>query len=363
MLQLVLGRSGAGKTEWVYRTLCGLAKAGRTGLILLVPEQFSFESERALLERLGPRLSGTVQVLSFTRLAEQVFREAGGVAGRRMDDATRALLMSRALELTADHLQLYRRPAGDPETVQTVLAMTAELKQCGISPRRLEETAEALPEASTLRRKTQELALILGAYEAVAAGATGELQGTEQARKTAVQGESGQDEKQVEKQTAFIDPLDDLAALAERLPDSRIADGAMVFVDSFKGFTAQEMAVLRVLMRRADQVAVTLCADSIEDMSGGFGLFSPVIRTASRLRDLAREDGVPVARIILCKENYRAGSKPLRLAEAGCFMPKPEVYPEETQAVVLASCADIYAECDFVARFIRRRLREEGGRA
>ncbi len=363
MLQLVLGRSGTGKTEWVYRTLCGLAEAGRTGLILLVPEQFSFESERILLERLGPRLSGTVRVFSFTRLAEQVFRETGGVAGRRMDDATRALLMSRALELTADHLLLYRRPAGDPETVQTVLAMTAELKQCGISPRRLEETAEALPEASTLRRKAQELALILGAYEAVAAGATGGLQEAEQERKAAVQGESGPDAEGVEEKTAFIDPLDDLAALAERLPDSRIADGAMVFVDSFKGFTAQEMAVLRVLMRRAEQVAVTLCVDSIEDTSGGFGLFSPVIRTASRLRDLAREDGVPVARIIQCKENYRAGSEPLRLAEAGCFMPKPEVYPEETQAVILASCADIYAECDFTARFIRRRLREEGGRA
>lgn len=108
MLQLVLGRSGAGKTEWVYERLCALAKAGRQGLLLLVPEQFSFESERALLERLGPRLSGSVQVLSFTRLAEQVFREVGGMAGRRMDDPTRALLMSRALELAADHLTLYK---------------------------------------------------------------------------------------------------------------------------------------------------------------------------------------------------------------------------------------------------------------
>ncbi len=355
MLQLVLGRSGTGKTEWVYQRLCELAESGRQGLMLLVPEQFSFESERALLERLGPRLSGGVQVLSFTRLAELVFRETGGLAGRRMDDATRALLMSRALELAADHLVLYRKPAGAPETVETVLAMTTELKQCGISPHRLEETAGGLPEGSTLRRKTEELALILGTYEAVAAGVTGENAG----ENAGEDGAAGPDGGHI----AYIDPLDDLSALAERLPESRIARGAMIFVDSFKGFTAQETAVLRVLMRQAEQVAVTLCADSLEDTSGGFGRFSPVVRTAARLRDLAREDGVPVARAIIQKENRRAASLPLRLAEAGCFMPRPEVYPEETGDVTLVSCADIYAECDFAARFIRRRLREQGGRA
>ena len=79
MLQLILGRSGTGKTSMIYETLCDLAKQGRERLILLVPEQFSFESERALLRRLGPRLASHVQVLSFTRMAELVFRELGGL--------------------------------------------------------------------------------------------------------------------------------------------------------------------------------------------------------------------------------------------------------------------------------------------
>ena len=360
MLQLVLGRSGAGKTEWVYERLCALAKAGRQGLLLLVPEQFSFESERALLERLGPRLSGSVQVLSFTRLAEQVFREVGGMAGRRMDDPTRALLMSRALELAADHLTLYQKPAGDPETVETMLAMITELKQCGVTPRRLEETAGTLPEG-TLRRKTEELSLILGAYEAVTAGVTGAAETSGASEQEDAAGDVPE-ETPDKLSAAYIDPLDDLAALAERLPDSRIADGAMVFVDSFKGFTAQELAVLRCLLRQAEQVAVTLCADSVEDTAGGFGLFSPVIRTAARLRDMAREDGVPVAHVITLTENRRAASDALRAAEAGCFAPRPTVCEAETEAVTVAACADIYAECDFVARSIRRRLRENGGR-
>ena len=99
MLQLLLGRSGTGKTRRVLEELTHLARQqDAPTLVLLVPEQFSFESERTLLEALGPRLAGRIRVLSFTRLAETVFREVGGLAGRQMDDATRALLMSQALE-------------------------------------------------------------------------------------------------------------------------------------------------------------------------------------------------------------------------------------------------------------------------
>lgn len=352
MLQLILGRSGTGKTETVFEQLCDLAWAGREGLILLVPEQFSFESERALLHRLGPRLAGSIKVLSFTRMAEEVFREVGGLAGRRMDDATRALLMSRALEQVADTLTLYRRPAADPEAVDTVLSMTAELKQYGITPLELENAAAAMSEG-TLRKKVNDMALILGAYEALLSGVTGQT--AENAADDGTAGESA-------PSLSYVDPLDDLSALAERLPDSKLADGALIFVDSFKGFTAPEMAVLRVLMRRAERVTVTLCADTIDDTHGGYGLFSPVIRTAAKLRELARQDGVPVASVQILTENRRAKNDALRFAESGCFMPRPAVYTKPTEQVVIAPCADRYAECDFVARSIRRKLREEGGR-
>ena len=123
-------------------------------LILLVPEQFSFESERALLRRLGPRLASHVQVLSFTRMAELVFRELGGITGRRMDDATRFLLMSRAIEQTADHLVLYNRASEPGGPSAQSLSMVTEFKQCGIAPNQLEQAAAAL-DKGMLKRKTE----------------------------------------------------------------------------------------------------------------------------------------------------------------------------------------------------------------
>ena len=82
MLQLVTGRSGSGKTEYVRGLLGGLAQAGEDHLLLLVPEQYSFDTERAMLQRFGNRDAQRVEVLSFTRLADFVFRDLGGKIGR-----------------------------------------------------------------------------------------------------------------------------------------------------------------------------------------------------------------------------------------------------------------------------------------
>ena len=77
MLRLILGRAGSGKTRLVREEIAERVQQGRRGIFLLVPEQYSFESERAMLERLGPRDVRLVEVSSFTRLCERVFRETG----------------------------------------------------------------------------------------------------------------------------------------------------------------------------------------------------------------------------------------------------------------------------------------------
>lgn len=301
MLQLILGRSGSGKTHRIYDELTtSVVKGGAAAHILLVPEQYSFESERALLERLGPQKAGSVRVLSFTRLAETVFRELGGLAGKRMDDCVRSLLLSRALEQVADHLTLYRRQIQDPAAIRAMMTVLTECKQCAISPLMLEEAARSLP-ASTLRGKTQELSLILSAYEALAAG-------------------------------AYIDPLDNLTLLAQRLPESALLREAAVYVDAFKGFTAQELQVLAVAMRQTSRLTIALCADTLQDTSGGYGRFSPPCapppalcawpRTAAcrwQSRSISRKTGG--RKTTRCVGWRRAPSRPVPTFGRG--MPKP----------------------------------------
>ncbi len=330
MLQLITGRSGSGKTCAMYQELKERT-LGEMPLFLLVPEQASFASERRLLEELGPVLSQRVQVLSFTRMADIVFRELGGNAGRRMDATLSLLLMSEALHSVADSLTLYRRHIDDPEYLRSVLGMLSECKQCAISPQLLEETAASLPNG-LLKSKLTELALMFTAYEALVA------------------------------QASLVDPQDDLTVLAKRLPESRLFDGALVYVDGFKGFTQQELLVLERLMPRADTLTVTLCAENITVREGQtLDRFATAIRTAAQLRDAAYRNHVKVAAVRHLTQNRRTADPALAALEAGCFAPDGIPFDEPTDAICVTACTDHAEECRYAARLIRRLLREEGG--
>lgn len=330
MLQFIVGRSGSGKTHTVYEELKSHASDSRA-LFLVVPEQASFDSERRLLEALGPVLSQRVQVLSFTRMAETVFREIGGVSGRRMDATLSLLLMSEALHSVSDSLTLYQKHVDAPEYLRSVLGMLAECKQCAISPQLLEETAKALPNG-LLKNKITDLALIFSAYEALAA------------------------------RSSLIDPQDTLSLLAQRFSECHLFNGALVYVDGFKGFTQQELSVLERLMTRADTVTVTLCADSLAERSeSAIDRFSTAIRTARQLRDAARRNHVTVAAARHLTENRRTADPALRALEIGCFTADGIPYEEPTDAVWVTPCADRAEECRYAARLIRRLLRENGG--
>ena len=331
MLNLYIGRAGTGKTTRIHEELSALAETRPAVLpILLVPEQASFETERALLLRMGAEKAAYVRVLSFTRLAETVAKELGGLAGKRLDDAARTLLVSQALETVADHLQLYRRQVGSGAFTDTLCRLLAECRQCAVSPAALGR-AGAQSGNRLLGQKAQELSLIFEAYDTL-------------------------------QKSSYLDPLEALDLLAQQLPRSSLVKGAAVYADGFKGFTPQEMAVLKALMPHAASVTVALCTPALHDEAGGFGLFSPVIRTAERLLRAAGEAGVRCAAPRRFTENYRSAVPALRQLEAEAFSPLP-VPTTETAGVLLTPCADIYAECAAVARELRRQLRETGRRA
>ena len=193
----------------------------------------------------------------------------------------------------------------------------------------LSETAKQLPEG-VLRSKAEETALIFETYEALVADAE------------------------------LVDPKDELTVLAERLPDCTLFDGAHVYLDSFKGFTEQEMLVLDRLMARVASMTVCLCTDTVT-AANMLGRFSAVARTATRLRDAASRHHMPIAAVHHLTDNRRTADPALKALEAKCFTPTAEQYNEPTDAVCITPCADRAEECRYTAREIRRLLRENGG--
>ena len=72
MLRFIKGAAGTGKSSFIRREIAKHCEGNEANVILLVPEQFSFETEREYYELLGAERAGKVKVLSFMRLCDDV---------------------------------------------------------------------------------------------------------------------------------------------------------------------------------------------------------------------------------------------------------------------------------------------------
>lgn len=328
MLQFVLGRAGSGKTEYLRRLLADRSRAGFGGTIMIVPEQYTFETEKAMLRLAGPVRGNSIPVYSFTRLAEAVFRKEGGAVGRRLSDGGRRILMASAVEACQDRLEVYAAAAKSGRITDVMLTAVNEMKMCGISAEELLETSRELG-GRGLGKKLSELSLLYDTYDALVAA-------------------------------SYLDSRDDLTRLAQALQTSDFFKGCTVAVDSFEGFTAQEVAVLTRILQRADQVIVALCTDGMDRT--GTGLFALVDRTRRRLTAAAEENGVKVQPPVMLTAAPRFKNENLKLVESQLFCAGESMTSEDHEGVILFEARDPYEEAEFTASTIRRLVMEEGYR-
>ena len=322
MLNLILGRVGSGKTETCRRLLVDFARKGKENLYLIVPEQYSFESEKAILRMAGPKNAVNIQVLSFTRLAESLFRTYGGCAGTPLDDSTRRLLMALALEETADYLSLYREHRSSDKLCEMMLAADSELQMCGID---VESLGGLFGQADTsvLSAKMKDISLVCSAYHALAS-------------------------------RSFVDEHEDLNHLAKILREQQALFGATVVVDSFISFTKQELDVLAALMGQCENMYVSLSCDSLDDPEQGAGLFSLVKKTGRKLVRAAQEERVQVGPLRHLDTPWRFQSDALRHMETQLFRTVVEPYTGEAGVdIQLWRAASRFEEAENVAAQIR----------
>ena len=98
MLTILTGPDRQAGLSQLIDTICARAAEGIGEQILIVPEQYSFEAERALCRRGGDTISRFAEVLSFTRLASRVFSIYGGVSEEYLDEGGRLLCLYLAAE-------------------------------------------------------------------------------------------------------------------------------------------------------------------------------------------------------------------------------------------------------------------------
>lgn len=324
MLQLITGTTGSGKTTLLRQRVCRAVEGGARAIVV-VPEQQSFETEKALYEMLGAEKAARAEVLSFTRLYNRIFRQYGGLAGEYIDDSARLLLMSVALGELRDKLSLYSGRVNQLNFVETLVSQVSEFKNAGVSPEELEAFA-AKAQGEGLAEKTAELAEIYRHYQLLI-------------------------------ECGYKDAEDDAANACSYLESDPFFADYDVYIDSFKSFTMGEYRMLNHMLAQSPAVTVALCAPSAEDLDGGLGLFSLVQKTAARLKRIAKENGVEAALPERLLQNRRAQSGELVHLEQNIFRAAPAPYPARCENIRLVKAQNQYEEVEYVAAAIGEAVR------
>ena len=152
------GPSGSGKSRLLRQIIIqkagtSLASMGRdrTKYIVIVPEQYSMQTQRDLVEEHPAHVLMNIDVLSFGRLAHRVFEETGTDRRTVLDDIGKSLLLRRVASRCEKDLQILHRGIHRPGMIDEVKSVLSEFMQYGIGDRELEGLIEKSSERSKER--------------------------------------------------------------------------------------------------------------------------------------------------------------------------------------------------------------------
>ncbi len=256
MLHFLIGPDRVSLTNRLMETVCSHVGLGRDGLVVVVPEQFSHESERLLCRYGGDTISRFAEVLSPSRLADRVAACHGGAARSYLDHGGRVLAMALAAEQIASRLKMYGSVLRRPEFLISMISVIDELQSYCQQPETLLRASERSEGA--FAQKLEELGLLYEAYLAVCANGS-------------------------------ADPAGKLSALGDVLADTGWGAGKTFYFNGFSDFTGAEEHILEQLMLQSTDVWIAIAADSRKP-----AVFRPALDTIKRLRMIAARHEIKV---------------------------------------------------------------------
>ena len=369
-VQFILGRSGTGKTTHCVRAIAdALLEASEQPLLFLVPEQATYQAERAILS--DKRVGGyhRLHILSFDRL--QFLLLGKNTARPAISRIGRQMVVHKVLRDNLGKLQIFGSSALLPGFAREMASTITELHHYAKSP----EDIEALLEHLNCGSKNSGGANPQSAIQNPQSPA-----GRLAALKFADIGVifRGYSEALRDK---FIDPDAQITGACKAVARADFVKGARLWVDGFASFTTGEMALLLELLRAVDQAHVALCLDpadielgtgaaplirnpqsAIRNSSERAGLFEPTARTYREMVELLNEAKIKQLKPMVLRQVPRFRSCPaLAHVEQNIF--RLGTGKAKAGGDIRLVCApSLRVEIQFVARQILRLVRDEGYR-
>lgn len=341
-LQFIFGNSGAGKSSYLYQTVIEESMEHPTeNYLVLVPEQFTMQTQKDLCTAHPRHGIMNIDVLSFVRLSHRIFEELGCETKQVLDDEGKNLILRKIAGQYEDELKVLKGNLKKQGYISEVKSVISEFTQYGVGFEVLDTFMETLEPESYLAYKLRDIRKLYEGFEAYLA------------------------DRYITKEE-LLDHLSDMVGKSDLLKNSVIA------LDGFTGFTPVQIRLLGELLKVCRKVIVTVTIDTKEDpflYRHPYQLFAISKEMVSSLVKKAEECSVEIEDpIVLDKTpNPRFRENPmLDFLEKELFRYSSGNYPADTseaeQALSLHVTRNPKEEAAFVAAQIRKLVREKGYR-
>lgn len=321
----ITGRAGSGKSRLIFQQIkAHLDEGDECKLILIVPEQFTLQSERDLIQYLQCPGIMQVEVLSFDRLAERILDEAGGKTRIMIDDQGRHMVLRKIIDDLVPQLNVYQKVSRQDGFVRHLGTLLSEFKHYHITPEMLESASKI--HTGTLKDKLNDISLIFKHFNDYLG-------------------------------VRYLDIDDRFNLVLERIHDSTLLHNSRVWLDGFTTFTPQQLSIIHRMMQICTQVT---CAYTLDPnaKSRDWELFEPTRRAYNAVKKIALDLNLPQEDIALSTDpTYRRAV--LTHLEQEIYVYPHETYPGAVSGLSLLAASTIYQEVEQAAAEVIRLAREE----
>lgn len=345
-LQFIFGPSGAGKSYYIYHKIIQESMENpKKQYLILVPEQFTMQTQKDLVSMHPRKGIMNIDVLSFERLAFRVLEETGDIRGELLEETGKSMVLRRVAQEKKKELKILGAKMDKQGYVSQLKSMVSELRQYEITSQDLEKVLKEVENKPELYYKLKDISILYqGFFDYL--------------------GENFYTQEEI---------LDVLGRVAEK--SGKIKDSVLV-LDGYTGFTPIQLQLLEKLFVLSSQVYVTVTMGMGEDPyqpGSPHQLFYLSKQTVSRLCKLAKEKKIFWSEYwIPKKQQDYAGrflhQEPMRFLEQRLFRygkafgEQKGIYEKEQDAIHIRESANPGAEMEETAAMIRRMVREQGYR-
>lgn len=321
-LQFIIGSSGAGKSYNSYKRIISesLEHPDRNYYVI-VPEQFTMQTQKTIVEMHPGKGILNIDVLSFERLAYRVFEEVGGDNRRLLEDTGKSMVLQKMVQKHQKELPYLGSQMKKPGYLDEVKSLLSEFMQYDIKESELEELLEGMDDRSLLKMKMADVGTLYRAFKDYLEGhyITGE---------------------------EVMDVLLKVLSLSEKLK------GSTILFDGFTGFTPIQINVVRELLVICRKVSVTVTMDAGEEafsIGKPHYLFYMSRKMIHILSGLTKEIEDPV--YIVAGKEFRFSKAPaLQFLEKHIFRYRKAAYDKAQEEVEIFASATPLLEMREIAR-------------